>query len=135
MVICQCSVSELDPHGFYVLFCGGELACKEGSCCSHMTDSEMTESSVPSYPAYQLVLREQGARPRDLKPWVQPELCSVNSNRNSFLTFPGGPHRPPPTVRFALPPSVLTHPISQWANPGKQPPVPHLPAQRLFLSR
>ncbi|DAA17612.1 TPA: hypothetical protein BOS_20191 [Bos taurus] len=69
----------------------------------------MTESSVPSYSGYQLVLREQGAGPRDLKPRAHSELCSVNSNRNSFLTFPAGPHRPPSTVRPASPPSVLTH--------------------------
>ena len=104
MVIYQCSVSEIGPHWFYVLFCGGELACKEGSCCSHMT-----ESSVPSDSGYQLVLREQGAGPRDLKPRAHSELCSVNSNRNSVLTFPAGPHRLPSTVRPASPPSVLTH--------------------------
>lgn len=38
MVICQCSASEIGPLWFYVLFYGGELACKEGSCCSHTTD-------------------------------------------------------------------------------------------------
>ena len=84
------------------------LAKKEVAAHTRLT--EMTESSVPSYSGYQLVLREQGAGPGDLKPRAHPELCSVKSNRNSFLTFPAGPHRPPPTVRSASPPSVLTHP-------------------------
>lgn len=84
------------------------LAKKEVAAHTRLT--EMTESSVPSYSGYQLVLREQGAGPRDLKPRAHPELCSVKSNRNSFLTFPAGPHRLPPTVRSASPPSVLTHP-------------------------
>ena len=51
------------------------LAKKEVAAHTRLT--EMTESSVPSYSGYQLVLREQGAGPRDLKPRAHPELCSV----------------------------------------------------------
>lgn len=85
---------------------------EKGRVAAHTRLTEMTESSVLSYSGYELVLQEQGAEPRDLKPRAHPELCSVKSNRNGFLTFPAGPHRPPPAVRSASPPSALTHPPS-----------------------
>lgn len=119
MVICQCSVSEIGPLWFYVLFCGGST-CKEGSCCSRLT--EMTEKQcaellwVPAGPAG---TGGWTSRPRSLR--AHPELCSVKGNRNSFLTFPAGAHhRPPPAVRSASPPSALTHP-SQRANLANSP--------------
>lgn len=66
MVICQCSVSEIGPLWFYVLFCGESLLAKK-EVAAHTRLTEMTRKAVLSYSGYELVLQEQGAEPRDLE--------------------------------------------------------------------